>query len=106
MPAARASRGEVWLTDLGLAAKQRPVLILGLPGSDDRQIFTYVPHTTSAYGTDFEVTIKCAFLKDGVFDAQGISTVPCVKPQKRLGTLSTDQLAMVEDAVLTWLEIE
>jgi hypothetical protein len=34
----KAKRGEVWQADLGLAAKARPVLIIGIPESDDRQI--------------------------------------------------------------------
>ncbi len=74
----RAERGEVWQTDLGLAAKPRPVLILGWPGSEDRQIFTFVPHTTALRGTAFEVSVAVPFLEKGGFDAQGISTVSTV----------------------------
>jgi mRNA-degrading endonuclease toxin of MazEF toxin-antitoxin module len=41
-------RGEVWLVDLGLAAKMRPCVILSVPadGQDDRVLVTVVSHTT------------------------------------------------------------
>ena len=41
-------RGEVWLVDLGMAAKVRPALVLSMPATDvDRALVTLVPHTTS-----------------------------------------------------------
>lgn len=47
-------RGEVWLVDLGLAAKIRSCLVLGVPAADeDRTLITVVPHTTSLRGTRF-----------------------------------------------------
>lgn len=43
-----AQRGEVWLVDLGLAAKVRPALVISVPYRDDeRALFSIVPHTTS-----------------------------------------------------------
>ena len=40
-------RGEVWLLDLGMTAKTRPVLIVSVEYGDiDRAIVTVVPHTT------------------------------------------------------------
>ena len=39
------SRGEVWLADLGLAAKVRPVLALSVEYSDaDYALLAVVPH--------------------------------------------------------------
>ncbi len=103
----RANRGEVWQVDLGLVGKVRPVLILALPrGSDDRQIFTYVPHTTQPRSTAFEVAVPARFLLAGVFDTQGISTVDTRKLMKKLGVLTPDQITRVEDAVLDWLQIQ
>ena len=50
------NRGEVWLADLGIAAKVRPCLVLSVPpGPQDRVLVTLVPHTTSVHGTQFEV---------------------------------------------------
>lgn len=64
-------RGEVWLVDLGMAAKVRPALVLSVPaGDDDRALATLVPHTTSVRGTQFEATVSVGFLKTGAFDAR------------------------------------
>ena len=70
-------RGEVWLVDLGLAAKIRPCLVFSIPTAEmDRSLVTVVPHTTSIRGTRFEVSVSVPFLRIGGFDAQGIVTVP------------------------------
>jgi mRNA-degrading endonuclease toxin of MazEF toxin-antitoxin module len=43
-------RGDVWLADLGMAAKVRPALILSVPPEpQDRVLVTLVPHTTSIH---------------------------------------------------------
>jgi mRNA interferase MazF len=98
-------RGEVWLVDLGLVAKIRPCLVLSVPatGPNDRVLVTLVAHTTSPRGTDFEVSVPVKFLKPGAFDAQNLVTIPHAKLVRRLGTLSSQQLADVEDAVRRWL---
>lgn len=49
------ARGEVWLVDLGMAAKVRPALVLSVPADDtDRALATLVPHTTSPRQSRFE----------------------------------------------------
>ena len=56
-------RGEVWVVDLGMAAKVRPAVVLSVPPSDtDRALVTVVPHTTSVRGSRFEVATGVAFL--------------------------------------------
>lgn len=53
---ALARRGEVWLVDLGLAGKVRPVLVVTVEFSDiERALYGIVPHTTSTRGGRFEV---------------------------------------------------
>ncbi len=100
----KANRGEVWLVDLGYAAKTRPSLVLSIPPLDsDRALVTLIPHTTSPRGTRFEVSISKPFLHRGVFDAQNPTTVALAKLIRKLGDLSPDQLAQIEDAVRTWL---
>lgn len=97
-------RGEVWLVDLGLAAKIRPALVLSIPALDqDRSLVTLIPHTTSVRGSRFVVAVKVRFLKEGAFDAQNPVTIPLAKLQKRLGALDPTQLANVESAVRMWL---
>ena len=99
-------RGEVYIVDLGLAAKVRPCLILSIPLEDsDRSLVTVVPHTTALRQSRFEVSVPVRFLKPGAFDAQGIVTVPTVRLMNRLGTLSADQMRSVERGVCTWLGI-
>jgi len=72
-------RGEVWLVDLGLAAKVRPCLVLSVSAtSADRALVTLVPHTTSSRGSRFEVTTDIRFLRPGAFDAQNLVTIPVV----------------------------
>lgn len=97
-------RGEVWLVDLGLAAKVRPCLVLSVPLEDeDRALITLVPHMTSVYGSRFEVDIHAGFLKSGVLDAQNLITIPRGKLIRKLGDLTAEQLAAVEDVVRRWL---
>ena len=101
---ASPDRGEVWLADLGLAAKVRPCLVLSiLPGPNDRSLSTLIAHTTSPRGSQFEVAVRARFLRPGVFDAQNVLSVPHAKLIRILGRLGTDQLSLVEDAVRRWL---
>ena len=97
-------RGEVWLVDLGLAAKVRPCLVVSAPIRDsERSLVSLVPHTTSVRGGRFEVRIQVKFLKPGAFDAQGVVTVPLVRLIRRLGALTPEQLSNAEEALLAWL---
>lgn len=99
-------RGEVWLVDLGYAAKIRPCLAISIPALDqDRALATLVPHTTSARGSRFEINIKVRFLREGAFDAQNLVTIPHAKLIRRLGPLSPEQLVAVEDRVRFWLAL-
>ena len=104
MPPAPVDRGEVWLADLGIAAKVRPCLVLSVPpGPADRVLFALVPHTTSVAGTAFEVSVPVSFLKPGAFDPQGLVTMPRPRLIRRIGTLKPAELAVVESAVRSWL---
>ena len=97
-------RGEVWLVDLGLAAKVRPALVVSIPAEDvDRALVTIVPHTTSARASRFEAAAQAPFLRAGVFDAQNLVTIPHAKLIRLLGKLSSTQLAVVERAIVIWL---
>ncbi len=101
-----ASRSEVWLVDLGMAAKVRPCLVLSTSiTAVDRALATLVPHTTSVRGSRFEVALNVKFLRPGAFDAQNLVTIPTVKLLHKLGRLSPDELLSVETAVRAWLEL-
>lgn len=100
----RPKRGEVWIVDLGLVAKIRPCLVISIPILEtDRALVTLIPHTTSARGTRFEVSMPSKFLNAGVFDAQNIITIPTVKLLRRLGKLSDSQMILIEQALCCWL---
>ena len=97
-------RGEVWLVDLGMAAKVRPAVVISVPAQDsDRALVTLVPHTTSVRGSRFEAAVPVSFLKAGAFDAQNLITIPHAKLIRALGRLSQTQLAAVETTVRSWL---
>jgi len=97
-------RGEVWMVDLGLAAKVRPCLVVSIPALDqDRALATVVPHTTSLRGSRFEVSLKVNFLRPGVFDVQNLVTIPHAKLVRKLGNLTADQLSSIEAALRRWL---
>src|SRR5262245_10883263 len=102
MPAPR--RGEVWLVDLGMAAKVRPAVVISIPAEDiDRALATLVPHTTSPRQSRFEASVSVPFLRAGVFDAQNLITIPHAKLVRSLGVLGSAQFAVVERAVRLWL---
>jgi len=97
-------RGEVWLCDLGLAAKVRPVLVLSVPFDDeDYALFHIIPHTTTVRGSRFEVAIQVSFLKEGVFNIQGSQSVPRSWLLRHMGTINEAQLALVASSFRRWL---
>jgi mRNA interferase MazF len=99
-----ASRGEVWLVDLGMAAKVRPALVISVPASErDRALVTIIPHTTSVRGSSYEVALPVSFLRAGAFDAQNLITIPHAKLIRSLGRLSSSQITPIENAVRRWL---
>jgi mRNA interferase MazF len=85
-------RGEVWLIDLGLAAKARPAVILSVPFQDNKKaVVTYVARSLQWRGGRFEVDHQSPRFRPGVFDAQNIGTVPTAKLIRRLADLPADK---------------
>jgi mRNA interferase MazF len=100
----RARRGEVWLVDLGMAAKGRPAVVVSVLAEDtDRALVTIVAHTTSPRQSRFEATVPVPFLKAGVFDAQNLVTIPHAKLVRHLGTLGKAQFGIVARVMCSWL---
>ena len=97
-------RAEVWLVDLGMVAKVRPSLVVSVPALEqDRALVTLVPHTTSARGSRFEISVKVDFLRQGVFDTQNLITIPEAKLIRKLDTLKAEQMIAVKDGLRAWL---
>ena len=103
---ARANPGEVWIVDLGLAAKVRPCLILGdYPEDDELALVIIVPHTTAVRNNRWEVSIPKTFLKTGVFHLQQLQAVPVVRLQRRIGELTEEELRLVRSKLSELLHL-
>jgi mRNA interferase MazF len=80
-------RGEIWLADLGLAAKTRSVLLLSVSFSNhDYALITVVLHTTSPRGSDFDVNLSVLGLRPGAFNVQGLLAIPPPRFIRRIAT--------------------
>jgi len=102
MPTAR--RGEIWLVDLGMVQKTRPLVILSVAFLDhERAVVTCVPRTTLLRQTRFEVPHQARGFDTGAFDAQGLGGVPVTKLIRPLGTLDATIVHEIEIAVKGWL---
>ena len=103
-----AKQGEVSLADLGLAAKTRPVVILS---RDDpqapRALVIYIPLTTQNRGSQYEIEVgNLRFLREtSVANVQGIGSIPASRLQRRLGSLSTETLDRIKQAIRLALDL-
>jgi mRNA interferase MazF len=80
--------GEVWLADLGLAAKTRPVVIVSRYDPDaPRTLAIYVPVTTQNRGSKYEVELpKLHFLREtSVANVQGIASLTMNRLERKIG---------------------
>jgi mRNA interferase MazF len=101
--------GEVWLAELGFAAKYRPVVIVSRPDPDPpRALIVYVPMTTQNRGSPYEVMLpKVRFLQhDSVAKVQGIGSLPTARLGRRLGALPADALKRIRQAIAWALELD
>ena len=102
----KANRGELWMADLGMIAKVRPVLVLSVAYQDgERAVVSFVIRTTYTRGTQYEVPHTHRGMPPGAFDVQGIASIPDVKLERRLGIVDAEIIAKVEDAVRAWLSL-
>ncbi len=92
--------GEVWMVDLGMAAKVRPALLLtGEPAVDELDLVTVLLHTTSLRGNRWELNIPKPFLKSGAFHLQQVQTISTVKLERRLGVLTAEEMTRMRNAL-------
>ena len=100
--------GEVWLADLGLAAKTRPIVILSRYDPDaPRALILYVPLTAQIRQSSYEVPLpRLPFLnQDSVANVQGLASIPTIRLEHRLGKLSSEVMLRIKDAIAFALEI-
>src|SRR5271165_2500725 len=101
--------GEVWLADLGLAAKTRPVVIVSRHDPNPpRQLVLYVPLTTQHRLSPYEVPLpRLGFLdRDSVANVQGLGSLPTVRLERKIGRLSAGIMERLKDALAFALDLE
>ena len=101
--------GEIWLADLGLAAKTRPVLVVSrYDPHPPRAMIIYIPLTTQYRESPYEVVLpKLRFLnQDSYANVQGLGSVPKVRLERRLGKLSDNVMREIKNAILFALDLE
>lgn len=98
--------GEVWLVDLGLAAKIRPCLVLSeYPADNELALVVMIPHTTAMRGNRWELAIPKPFLKPGVFHLQQIQSVPLARLERKLGALTADEFQQVKTKLVNLFKL-
>jgi mRNA interferase MazF len=103
---AKAGRGEIWQIDLELVQKASSLFGLSVSFLDhERAVVTYIPRTTHVRQTRFEVAHRARGFEPGVFDVQGIGSIPEVKLERRLGFVDSSTLQQVEAAIKLWLNL-
>jgi mRNA interferase MazF len=103
---AKPSRGDVWLVDLGFTAKVRPCLVLSdYPSDDELALVVIVPHTTAVRSNRWEFPISKPFLKSGVFHLQQIQPISLPKLERKLGTLTSQELEDLGKKIVRLLKL-
>jgi mRNA interferase MazF len=101
--------GEVWLADLGLAGKVRPVVVVSrYDPNPPRALVIYVPLTTQHRGSRYEVILpKLRFLKqDSIANVQGLASMPIVRLEGKLGVLPDAVMAEIKQVLGFALDLD
>jgi mRNA interferase MazF len=98
----KARPGEVWFADLGLAAKNRPVLVLAAPEANDARSLTVVaPLTSQIRNLRGEVELGTIpwLPKLSAVNVQGLASFHPSYLTRKMGRLDDDRLALVKNAL-------
>lgn len=101
--------GEIWLADLGLAAKTRPVVIVSRQDPDPpRSLILYVPLTTQRRESPYEVPLpRLPFLdRESVANVQGLGSLPTVRLERKIGRLPAGTMEQLKGALAFTLDLE
>jgi mRNA interferase MazF len=99
-------RGDVFLIDLGLAAKIRPCLIVSIPGADtQRNMSVVAPLTTQPRGGECEIKFpKPPWLHDdSVVNLMGLGGIDNAKVGRFLGRLKPETMNAVSEGLVRML---
>ena len=100
---------EVWLADLGMSAKTRPVVVVSRYDEDPpRVLVLYVPLTSEDRGSEYEVEMpKLSFLRlEGVANVQGIGSLAVKRLERRLGILPAEVMDRIKKALRFALDLD
>ncbi|MBC6419959.1 MAG: type II toxin-antitoxin system PemK/MazF family toxin [Prochloron sp. SP5CPC1] len=101
--------GEVWLADLGLAAKTRPVVVVSrYDPNPPRALIIYVPLTSQNRKSRYEVELpKLKFLnRDSFANVQGLGSIPRARLERKLGDLPSEVMHQIRQAILFALSLD
>jgi len=101
--------GEVWLADLGIAAKTRPVVVVSrYDENPPRVLVLYVPLTSEDRGSEYEVEMpKLPFLRlEGVANVQGIGSLSVKRLERKLGVLPAEVMQQIKRALRFALDLD
>ncbi len=101
--------GEVWLADLGLAAKTRPVVIVSRQDAEaPRALVLYVPLTTQPRGSPYEAALpSLGFLREiSTANVQGLASIAHARLERRLGVVPADTMLAIKAALVFALELD
>jgi mRNA interferase MazF len=98
--------GEVWLADLGLAAKTRPVVIVSRQDLNPPALWCCMCPSRRSIGRA-KALQRLPFLdRDSVANVQGLGSVPTVRLERKIGRLSSSVMAEVSTALVFALDLE
>ena len=81
---------EVWLADLGMATKNRPVIVVSRFDPDaPRALILYVPLTTRNRMSPYEVALPKLPLPDQIV-LRKLASIPTVRLERRLAAFGYD----------------
>ncbi len=95
--------GEIWLVDMGMAAKTRPGVVLIADNLNaPRSLIIHIPITKQNRGSELEVPLgHLPFLdKASVANVQAIGSLPSIRFEKRPGVLPAADLEVVKKALV------
>ena len=100
--------GEVYIVDLGMVAKVRPMVVVSREDPDPpRALVLCVPFTTKNRGSKYEVAIgRIKFLREQSWaNVQGLVAVGKERLVRRVGQLNAQQLAKIKAALSFALDL-
>jgi mRNA interferase MazF len=104
----KPSAGDVWFADLGMSAKNRPLLVLSFPEYDDaRALVIVAPLTSQIRGMRGEVEIgKPRWLpKRSAVNIQGLASFDRHALTRKLGRLDDRPMEEIKNALRDLLDL-